>query len=240
MAGYQGQLSYHPSPLFPDRWIFLLLPENTICPLPHVGWIPYLRQDDEHVEMLLSRLNVSHIVVSVWLGLSPAQTLPVEAETLLLQIFTRQHCCLSICEYWLSLTKSDYSEKNSVCLGLKFSSKSKLFGKGSSCLRTTSATLLISVSEAKIQITLLIMRRDALSNLHRLDWFCKFFRVRWQWQNRAGSRAFFLKGAIMAPHQAMRWIRNNSTMHSPPCLKLWAKISSMKLWLLWCFDKEQY
>ena len=84
------------------------------------------------------------------------------------------------------------------------------------------------------------MRRDALSNLHRLDWFCKFFRVRWQWQNRAGSRAFFLKGAIMAPHQAMRWIRNNSTMHSPPCLKLWAKISSMKLWLLWYIDKEQY
>ena len=111
VAGYQGQLSYHPSPLFPDRWIFLLLPENTICPLPHLAWIPYLRQDDEHVEMLLSRLNVSHIVVSVWLGLSPAQTLPVEAETLLLQIFTRQHCCLSSCEYLLSLTNSDYSEK---------------------------------------------------------------------------------------------------------------------------------
>ena len=65
VAGYQGQLSYHPSPLFPDRWIFLILPENTICPCPHLAWIPYLRQDDEHVEMLLSRLNVSHIVVSV-------------------------------------------------------------------------------------------------------------------------------------------------------------------------------
>ena len=51
VAEYQRQLSYHPSPLFPDRWIFFLLPENTICPCPHLGWIPYLRQDDKHVEI---------------------------------------------------------------------------------------------------------------------------------------------------------------------------------------------
>ena len=31
--------------------------------------------------------------------------------------------------------------KNSICLGLKFSSESKLFGEGPSCLRTISATL---------------------------------------------------------------------------------------------------
>ena len=49
------------------------------------------------------------------------------------------------------------SRQNSVCLGLKFSSESKLFGGGPPCPRTTSVTLITIITILTILQSLLII-----------------------------------------------------------------------------------
>ena len=74
-----------------------------------------------------------------------------------MHFFPKKHC------FWPKKALFLPKDQNSICMGLKFSSESKLFGEGPSCVRLTSTTLSTFPSNT---FTIILHRMEKTSNIN--------------------------------------------------------------------------